>query len=65
MIRDTPSIISTMLRWLWNIHTAAYFSTRGRNTGSDKSALSEGSCRRPSFTPLNNSLKHFWTSIKS
>lgn len=27
----------------YEIHTDAYFSTRGRNTGSDKSALSEGS----------------------
>lgn len=39
-----------------NIHTTAYLSTRGRNTGSVKSALSVGSCRRPSFSPLKSSL---------
>lgn len=37
-------------------HTAAYFSTRGRKAGSARRALSDGSWRSPSFSPLNNSL---------
>lgn len=37
-------------------HTAAYFSTNGRKTGSDRRALSDGSCKRPSFSPLHSSL---------
>lgn len=38
------------------MHTAAYFSTKGRKTGSSNSALSETSWRRPSFSPLKSSL---------
>ena len=37
--------------------TQAYFSTRGRKTGSSRRALSVGSWSRPSFSPVRSSLR--------
>lgn len=50
----TPETQSQKL--MTTILTAAYFSTRGRNTGSSRRALSDGSCISPSFSPLRSSL---------
>lgn len=45
------------LIWL-RMRTAAYFSTKGRKTGSARRALSDGSWSRSLFSPLRSSLRH-------
>ena len=59
-MQSTISMSLTDLHNLDNVnwrHTAAYFSTRGRKTGSLSRALSLGSWRRPSLSPLRSSLQ--------